>query len=104
MNSLLAPAIALMNRLSYGMKFCLISVLFFIPLGIVSSMVVHQAYERVQMTRHAQQNLELVRASSAIVHDAEVIRDMEMSWIAFSIRARITVGERRIHGNSRCSR
>ena len=77
MNSLLAPAIALMNRLSYGMKFCLISVLFFIPLGIVSSMVVHQAYERVQMTRHAQQNLELVRASSAIVHDAEVIRDME---------------------------
>lgn len=77
MNSLLAPAIALMNRLSYGMKFCLISVLFFIPLGIVSSMVVHQAYERVQVTRHAQQNLELVRASSAIVHDAEVIRDME---------------------------
>ncbi|MEH6799829.1 MAG: methyl-accepting chemotaxis protein [Halopseudomonas sabulinigri] len=77
MNSLLAPAIALMNRLNYGMKFCLISVLFFVPLGIVSSMVVHQAYERVKVTRHAQDNLALVRASSDIVRDAELIRDME---------------------------
>ncbi|GAA6131910.1 methyl-accepting chemotaxis protein [Halopseudomonas sabulinigri] len=77
MNSLLAPAIALMNRLSYGMKFCLISVLFFVPLGIISSMVVHQAYERVQVTQHAQDNLALVRAASDILRDAELIRDME---------------------------
>ncbi|MEH6564676.1 MAG: methyl-accepting chemotaxis protein [Halopseudomonas sp.] len=77
MNSLLAPAIALMNRLTYGMKFCLISVLFFVPLGIVSSMVVHQAYERVKVTQHAQDNLALVRAASDIVRDAELIRDME---------------------------
>ena len=42
MNSLLSPAIALMNRLTYGMKFCLISILFFVPLGIVSSMLVQQ--------------------------------------------------------------
>jgi len=76
-NSLLAPAIALMNRLSYGMKFCLISVLFFVPLGIISSMVVHQAYERVQVTQHAQDNLALVRAASDILRDAELIRDME---------------------------
>ena len=77
MNSLLAPAIALMNRLSYGMKFCLISVLFFVPLGIISTMVVHQAYERVEVTQHAQDNLALVRAASDILRDAELIRDME---------------------------
>ena len=32
MNSLLYPAIAFMNRLSFGMKFSLVSVLFFVPM------------------------------------------------------------------------
>ena len=32
MKSLLYPAIALMNRLSFGMKFSLISVLFLVPM------------------------------------------------------------------------
>ena len=33
MKSLLWPAVALMNRLSFGMKFSLISVLFLLPWG-----------------------------------------------------------------------
>ncbi|WP_341706603.1 methyl-accepting chemotaxis protein [Halopseudomonas sp.] len=77
MNSLLSPAIALMNRLSYGMKFCLISVLFFVPLGIVSSMLVQQAYERVQVTAHALNSLELVRATSDALRTAELVRDLD---------------------------
>ncbi len=36
MKTVLYPAIALMNRLSFGMKFGLISVLFFLPLLITS--------------------------------------------------------------------
>lgn len=32
MKSLLYPAVALMNRLSFGMKFSLISVLFLLPM------------------------------------------------------------------------
>ena len=72
MNSLLAPAIALMNRLSYGMKFCLISVLFFVPLGIVSTMLVQQSYERVEVTRHALDSLEVVQGVSKAMRSAEI--------------------------------
>ena len=77
MNSLLSPAIALMNRLTYGMKFCLISVLFFVPLGIVSSMLVQQAYERVEVTSHALDSLALVRATSDALRSAELVRDLD---------------------------
>ena len=78
MNSLMAPAIALMNRLSYGMKFCLISVLFFIPLGIVSSMLVQQAYDRVQITQHALDGMTLVEQNLSIMRDAEMLRDLDL--------------------------
>ena len=77
MNSLMAPAIALMNRLSYGMKFCLISVLFFVPLGIVSSMLVQQAYERVQITQRALDGMTLVEQNLSIMRDAEMLRDLD---------------------------
>ncbi|WP_321351086.1 methyl-accepting chemotaxis protein [Halopseudomonas oceani] len=77
MNSLLSPAIALMNRLSYGMKFCLISVLFFVPLGIVSSMLVQQAYDRVEVTAHALDSLSLVQATSGVLRNAELVRDLD---------------------------
>ncbi|WP_022964063.1 methyl-accepting chemotaxis protein [Halopseudomonas pelagia] len=81
MNSLMAPAIALMNRLGYGMKFCLISVLFFIPLGIISSMLVQQAYERVEITQHALDSMALLRQNSSLMRDAEALRDLEMIYV-----------------------
>tara|TARA_R110000796_G_scaffold242669_2_gene364816 strand:+ start:890 stop:2896 length:2007 start_codon:yes stop_codon:yes gene_type:complete len=77
----MAPAIALMNRLGYGMKFCLISVLFFIPLGIVSSMLVQQAYDRVQVTQRALDSMTLLRQNSAIMRDAEALRDLELIYV-----------------------
>jgi methyl-accepting chemotaxis protein len=66
-----------MNRLSYGMKFCLISVLFFVPLGIVSSMLVQQAYERVQITQRALDGMTLVEQNLSIMRDAEMLRDLD---------------------------
>lgn len=81
MNSLMAPAIALMNRLGYGMKFCMISVLFFIPLGIVSSMLVQQAYDRVELTQHALDSMALLRQNTAILRDAEALRDLDMIYV-----------------------
>ncbi|MFT6464165.1 MAG: methyl-accepting chemotaxis protein [Halopseudomonas sp.] len=77
----MAPAIALMNRLGYGMKFCLISVLFFIPLGIVSSMLVQQAYDRVELTQHALDSMALLRQNTAILRDAEALRDLDMIYV-----------------------
>ncbi len=78
MNSLLAPAIALMNRLSYGMKFCLIGMICFVPLLAVSSMLVNQAYERVQVTEHALASLELLRQTSDVLRNGEMLRDMDV--------------------------
>lgn len=75
--TILAPAIALMNRLSYGMKFSLISVLFFVPLGIISAMLVQQSWERVQVTQRALDGMELVRQGMELVRDAETLRDLD---------------------------
>jgi methyl-accepting chemotaxis protein len=77
-NSLLAPAIALMNRFGYGMKFCLIGLVCFVPLLAVSSMLVKQAYDRVQVTEHALDSLALLRHASGLLREAEMLRDLDM--------------------------
>lgn len=77
MNSLLAPAIALMNRLSYAAKFCLIGALCFVPLVIVSGVLVNQAWERVQVSQHALDSMRLVDQVSVLVTDAEVLRGLD---------------------------
>ncbi|SDT96090.1 methyl-accepting chemotaxis protein [Halopseudomonas salegens] len=80
MNAFMAPAIALMNRLSYGMKFCLISLLFLVPLIIVSSMLVQQSYQRVVISEHALDSLALVRQQVEIVRRAEQLRDLDTAY------------------------
>ncbi|MCL5041874.1 MAG: methyl-accepting chemotaxis protein [Gammaproteobacteria bacterium] len=80
MNAFMAPAIALMNRLSYGMKFCLISVLFLVPLIIVSSMLVQQSWQRVVISEHALDSLALVREQVEIVRRAEQLRDLDTTY------------------------
>ena len=79
MNSLLAPAMALMNRLSYAMKFCLISALCFVPLLIVSGMLVSQAWDRVQVSRHALDSMQLLRQVTQLVPDAERLRGLDIA-------------------------
>ena len=51
MKSLLYPAIALMNRLSFGMKFSLISFLFFVPMLATSFYLVRDSYVEFVETR-----------------------------------------------------
>ncbi len=80
MNAFMAPAIALMNRLSYGMKFCLISLLFLVPLIIVSSMLVQQSWQRVVISEHALDSLALVRQQVEIVRRAEQLRDLDTTY------------------------
>lgn len=79
MNSLLAPAMALMNRLSYAMKFCLISALCFVPLLVVSGMLVSQAWDRVQVSRHALDSMQLLRQVTQLVPDAERLRGLDVA-------------------------
>ena len=79
MISLLAPAMALMNRLSYAMKFCLISALCFIPLVGVSGMLVSQAWDRVQVSRHALESMQLLREVTELVPAAERLRGLDIA-------------------------
>ncbi len=79
MNSLLAPAMALMNRLGYAMKFCLISALCFVPLIVVSGMLVSQAWDRVQVSRHALDSMQLLRQVTQLIDDAERLRGLDIA-------------------------
>ena len=79
MNSLLAPAMALMNRLGYAMKFCLISAICFVPLIVVSGMLVNQAWDRVQASQHALDSMQLLRQVSHLIDDAERLRGLDIA-------------------------
>lgn len=80
MNAFMAPATALMNRLSYGMKFCLISLLFLLPLIVVSSMLVQQSWQRVNVSEQALERLVLVRQQADIVRQTEQLRDLDTAY------------------------
>ncbi|QIB51242.1 methyl-accepting chemotaxis protein [Pseudomonas sp. OIL-1] len=77
MNTLLAPAIALMNRLRYGMKFCLISLLCFVPLGAMVGFLGFQQYERVQVTQRGLDSIGLMRQMVVVLQDAEMLHDLD---------------------------
>ena len=76
MKRLLYPAIALMNRLSFGMKFSLISVLFFLPMLVTSFYLVRDAYHQLQATRGELQGLAPLAQSLALRGDLETLGNL----------------------------
>ena len=48
---LAAPAVALMNRLTYPRKFALISLLFALPLGLVMYLLISEMNDRIEFAR-----------------------------------------------------
>ena len=73
MKSLLYPAVALMNRLNFAMKFTLISILFFLPMLITNFYLVRDSYREFVGTRIELQSLELVGASLNLRRDLETL-------------------------------
>jgi len=73
---LLYPAIALMNRLSFGQKFSLISALFFLPMLVTSSYLMRDAYQQYQATRAELQAIDPLRASLALRADLETLGNL----------------------------
>jgi methyl-accepting chemotaxis protein len=73
---LLYPAIALMNRLSFGMKFSLISVLFFLPMLVTSFYLVRDAYNQLQATRGELQGLAPLSESLTLRGDLETLGNL----------------------------
>ena len=76
MKTVLYPAIALMNRLSFGMKFSLISVLFFLPMLVTNFYLVQDSYREFVGTRAELQSLDLMSASLKLRADLENLNDM----------------------------
>ena len=76
MKSLLRPAIALMNRLSFGMKFSLISVLFFLPMLVTNFYLVRDSYAKFNATRIELQSLDLLRGTLSTRNDLETLGNL----------------------------
>ncbi|MBB6340042.1 methyl-accepting chemotaxis protein [Pseudomonas fluvialis] len=76
MKTVLYPAIALMNRLSFGMKFSLISVMFFLPMGITNYYLVSDSYTQYQNTKSELESLDLLSSSLQLRRDLETLNDL----------------------------
>ena len=76
MKSLLYPAVALMNRLSFGMKFSLISVLFLLPMLVTNFYLVRDSYREFQGTRIELQSLDLLGSGLALRRDLETLNNL----------------------------
>jgi methyl-accepting chemotaxis protein len=74
--SLLYPAVALMNRLSFGMKFSLISVLFLVPMLVTNFYLVRDSYREFQGTRVELQSLDLLGSSLTLRRDLETLNNL----------------------------
>jgi methyl-accepting chemotaxis protein len=69
--ALLLPAIALMNRQSFALKFSLISILFFLPMAVTNFFIVRDAYHGFVNTRTALQGLDQLREALTLRRDLE---------------------------------
>ncbi|MEN5304994.1 methyl-accepting chemotaxis protein [Pseudomonas sp. TWI628] len=76
MKRLLYPAIALMNRLSFGQKFSLISVLFFLPMLATSFYLVRDAYQQFHATRAELQGIAPLADSLVLRADLEALGNL----------------------------
>ncbi|OYT95424.1 MAG: methyl-accepting chemotaxis protein [Pseudomonas sp. PGPPP3] len=76
MKTVLYPAIALMNRLNFGMKFSLISVLFFLPMAVTNYYLVSDSYDQYVRTSTELESLELLGKSLQIRRDLEEVNDL----------------------------
>jgi methyl-accepting chemotaxis protein len=75
-NGLLAPAIALMNKLSYAKKFGVISITFFVPLLLLSYVIVNQTYEHIKKAEQASDSLVVVTDILQLAHQVGGYRDL----------------------------
>jgi methyl-accepting chemotaxis protein len=75
LKSLLYPAIALMNRLSFGMKFSLISVLFLLPMLVTNYFLVRDSWREFQGTQIELQSLDVLGSSLMLRRDLETLNN-----------------------------
>nr|WP_218583892.1 methyl-accepting chemotaxis protein [Pseudomonas akapageensis] len=65
-----------MNRLSFGMKFSLISVMFFLPMSVTNFYLVRDSWREFQGTRVELQSLDLLGSSMTLRRDLEALSNL----------------------------
>nr|WP_209012859.1 methyl-accepting chemotaxis protein [Pseudomonas gregormendelii] len=80
-----------MNRLSFGMKFSLISVLFLIPMLVTNFYLVRDSYREFQGTRVELQSIDLLGSSLALRRDLETLNNL--------VQINVTLGQSGKAGN-----
>ncbi len=76
MKTILYPAIALMSRLSFAMKFSLISVMFFLPMLVTNFYLVRDSYDQFLGTRIELDSLDLLGKTLGIQRDTESLSNL----------------------------
>nr|WP_314407594.1 methyl-accepting chemotaxis protein [Pseudomonas kuykendallii] len=76
MKTILYPAIALMSRLSFAMKFSLISVMFFLPMLVTNFYLVRDSYDQFIGTRIELDSLDLLGRTLNIQRDTESLSNL----------------------------
>ncbi|WP_144244242.1 methyl-accepting chemotaxis protein [Nitrincola sp. A-D6] len=76
MKSFLYPAVYLMNQLRYIYKFGLISLLFLLPLSVMSYILISQAYQGIAVTALEREGVVLLQQTSRLIQSAERYRDL----------------------------
>jgi len=82
-HGLLAPAINLMNRLSYAQKFGVISLTFFVPLLFLSYAIINETYQEKKRTDSAQESLQLINEVLTTKDLASQYRDLASAEVFF---------------------
>nr|WP_283939224.1 methyl-accepting chemotaxis protein [Pseudomonas sp. T1.Ur] len=92
-----------MNRLSFGMKFSLISVLFLLPMLVTNFFLVRDAYREFQGTQVELQSLDLLGSSLTLRRDLETLNNLVQinaslgqSGKAGDVEAKITALEQKV--------
>ena len=76
MSGFLAPAIKLMNKLSYAQKFGVISCTFFVPLVLLSYAIIDQTYQQIEKTKLEQSSLHIINEILSVSDQATLYRDL----------------------------
>ncbi|MDF2792705.1 MAG: methyl-accepting chemotaxis protein [Pseudomonas orientalis] len=97
MKRLLYPAVALMNRLSFGLKFSLISVLFLLPMLATNYYLVRDAWAEFQGTRVELQSLDLLGSSLVVRRELEALNNLVQINAALGQSGKAGDLEARIH-------
>lgn len=76
LSSVFYPAVFLMNQLKYPYKFALISLVFLLPLSIMSGMLLQQSLQQIRAAEQSRQGILWLKQVGQVTQQAERFRDL----------------------------